>query len=101
MTTDKSNPPAPMVTDNVDRQRFELRLDDFVAFIAYTKSGDRISFDHTEVPRELGGRGVGGRLAQGALELARAQGLKVIPRCTFIAGYLQKHAEFAALVARD
>ena len=100
MTAEQSNPSAPSVTDNAERQRYELRLDDSVAFIAYTKSGDRISFDHTEVPRELGGRGAGSRLAQGALELARAQGLKVIPRCTYIAGYLQKHPEFAALVAR-
>jgi len=95
------NSPAATVVDRAERQRFELQVDDSVAFIAYTKSGDRISFDHTEVPPELGGRGVGSRLAQGALELARTQALKVIPRCRFIAEYIQRHPEFAGLVVRD
>jgi predicted GNAT family acetyltransferase len=87
------------VTDNVARQRYELQVDGNVAFITYTKDGHQVSFDHTEVPPELGGRGVGSRLARGALELARGQGLKVVPRCSFIAGFVQRHPEFAALMA--
>ena len=44
---------------------------------------------------------MGGRLAKAALEHAAAQGLKVIPRCSFIAGYIARHPEFADLVAPD
>jgi predicted GNAT family acetyltransferase len=58
-----------------------------------------ITFTHTLVPKELEGRGIGSKLARGALDAARAQGLKVVPKCPFIAGYIGKHAEYADLVA--
>jgi predicted GNAT family acetyltransferase len=34
---------------------------------------------------------------QGALELIRADGLKVVAGCGFVADYLTKHPEFADL----
>ena len=37
-------------------------------------------------------------LVRGALELARAQGYKVIPRCSFITAFIRKHPEFQDLV---
>jgi predicted GNAT family acetyltransferase len=51
------------------------------------------------VPKELSGQGVGTRLARGALEQARARGLKVVPKCPFIAGFIGKNPEFAELLA--
>ena len=56
-----------------------------------------ITFVHTVVPTELSGRGVGSQLAHGALEAARAQRLKVVAECPFIAAYIAKHPEFADL----
>ncbi len=52
---------------------------------------------HTEVPKELGGKGIGSALARGLLDIARAQGLKVVPKCPFVAGYIGKHPEYADL----
>jgi predicted GNAT family acetyltransferase len=49
---------------------------------------------HTEVPRELGGKGVGSTLARGVLEAARARGLKVVVQCDFVRAYMNKHPEF-------
>jgi predicted GNAT family acetyltransferase len=37
---------------------------------------------------------------QGALEMIRADGLKVVAGCGFVVDYLDKHPEFADLVAR-
>jgi len=53
---------------------------------------------HTEVPKELGGRGVGSILAKAVLENIRAHGLKVEVRCEFVAGYIKKHPEFGSLL---
>ncbi len=39
------------------------------------------------------------RLARGALEAARAEGLKVVPRCSFVSAYLGRHPEFNDLLA--
>lgn len=85
--------------NNKAKSRFELDIDDHVAFVEYTLSPGTIALTHTEVPKELGGRGVGSILAKAVLENVRGQGLKVDPRCDFIAGYIRKHPEFAELVA--
>jgi uncharacterized protein len=53
---------------------------------------------HTETPRALRGRGIASELVQGALELIRADGLKVVAGCGFVVDYLRKHPEYADLV---
>jgi predicted GNAT family acetyltransferase len=85
------------VRDNPGKNRFELELDGQVAFSEYTRDGATLTIRHTEVPRALGGKGVGSALVGGLLELVRAQGLKVRARCPFVAGYMDKHPEYADL----
>lgn len=87
------------VTDNPAAGRFELAVDGAVAFAAYRVRDGHLIFTHTEVPESLSGRGVGSRLAKGALDLARARGLPVVAQCAFIAGYIGKHQEYADLLA--
>jgi len=87
------------VRNNAELNRFELEVEGHLAVAYYRPSPGVITFTHTEVPSELGGRGVGSRLVKGALELARAQGLKVASRCPFVSAYLSRHPEFNDLLA--
>jgi uncharacterized protein len=57
-----------------------------------------ITFTHTEVPPALEGHGIGSALVRGALDAARAQGLKVVAKCPFVSAYIAKHPEFADLL---
>jgi predicted GNAT family acetyltransferase len=36
---------------------------------------------------------------RGLLDLVRAEGAKVRPRCPFVRGYIEKHPEYADLLA--
>lgn len=81
------------VRDNKAEHRFELEVDGHTAYAYYTLEPGVITFTHTEVPPALGGQGVGSRLAKGALDLVRAQKLKVVAKCPFIAAYMGKHPE--------
>lgn len=85
------------VTDNRGESRFELATDAGPAIAAYEVDGDTITFTHTVVPDAAEGQGVGGRLVAGALAQARARGLKVVPACSFVAAYVQRHPEAATL----
>jgi predicted GNAT family acetyltransferase len=46
----------------------------------------------------LSGHGIGSELVRGALEAARARGLKVVPKCPFVAAYMAKHPQFNDLL---
>ncbi|MBX3553047.1 MAG: N-acetyltransferase [Pseudolabrys sp.] len=87
------------VRDNPARHRFELEVDGHLAIAVYSLAPGVITFIHTEVPDALAGRGIGSRLAKGALAQVRARGLKVVPRCPFIRGYIEKHPEWQDLLA--
>jgi predicted GNAT family acetyltransferase len=89
---------SDQVRDNAARHRFELDADGHTAVAHYSLAPGAITFTHTEVPAALGGRGIGSQLARGALEQARARGLKVVAQCPFIAGYIAKHPEYGALL---
>jgi predicted GNAT family acetyltransferase len=85
--------------NNKSKNRFELEIDDYLAFVDYEVSPGSIALVHTEVPKELGGRGVGSILAKAVLENVRAQGIKCDPQCEFLAAYIKKHPEFSGLVS--
>jgi predicted GNAT family acetyltransferase len=86
------------VHDNSAAQRYEMDVAGKIAFVTYRRSPGVVTLLHAEVPPELSRRGLGAQLARGALELVRAQGCKVIPRCSFIASYLTRHPEYQGLL---
>jgi hypothetical protein len=85
------------VRDNTERHRFELDTDGHVAFSNYKRTEGLLTIMHTEVPKELEGRGIGSTLVRGLLDIARAQGLKVNAVCPFVKAYLDRHSEYADL----
>ncbi len=87
------------VHDNPALNRFELEVDGVIAFSEYRHKPGVVTFIHTLVPDELGGKGVGSKLARGALDMVRARGEKVIAKCPFIAAFIKKHAEYQDLLA--
>ncbi len=87
------------IRDNKELRRYELEKDGKLAFVKYARRPGIITFIHNEVPKELSGHGVGTTLARGVLDIARANGDKVIPLCPFIADYMRKHEELQDLLA--
>jgi uncharacterized protein len=88
---------AESVRDNKALSRFELDVEGMVAFANYRLARSTVIITHTETPRALRGRGIASALVQGALELIRADGSKVVAGCGFVVDYLRKHPEFADL----
>ena len=86
------------VVNNKAHHRYELIVDGHLAASYYAISGNVITFIHTEVPPELGGKGIGSKLIKGALDQVRADGLKVIAQCPFVKAYIEKHPDYADLL---
>ena len=91
----------PQVKDNPATGRFEMTSGESTAFVEYRRAGDRIALLHTEVPQALSGQGVGSKLVRGTLDAARTEGLKVVPRCGFVAAYIERHPEYRDLLADE
>jgi uncharacterized protein len=92
--------PAPSATDddisvvdNPTRSRYEARLGERVLGVVdyRLEPNAGIVLVHTEVQPDAEGKGVGSRLAKGALEDVRARGLKLTVVCPFIGAYLKRH----------
>ena len=62
------------------------------------KDGARVA-EHTIVPKEIGGRGVAGKLVDALIADAREQGFKVKTVCSYVVAAFDKHPEWADLRA--
>ncbi len=89
---------SDVVVNNTAKHRYELTVEGHLAATYYKLADGVITFVHTEVPPELGGKGVGSRLVKGALDQVRADGLKVIAECEFVKGWIGKHPDYADLL---
>jgi predicted GNAT family acetyltransferase len=87
------------VVNNPAKHRYELSVEGHLAATYYAISGGVITFIHTEVPPELGGKGIGSKLIRGALDQVRADGLKVIAQCPFVKAFIDKNAAYQDLLA--
>jgi uncharacterized protein len=88
------------VINNRSQHRYELAADGHVAATNYELGDGVITFVHTEVPPELGGKGIGSKLVKGALDQVRADGSKVIAECEFVKGYIAKHPEYGDILKK-
>jgi len=88
------------VTDNAARSRYELAIEGSIAFIDYQRSGNVRVLTHAEVPPALRGLGVAATLTAGALDLVRAQGERVQPRCSYVADFIARNAHYQDLLAK-
>ncbi len=89
------------LSNDPDASRYEARIDgEVVAFADYRMTDSGIEFPHTVVDQRMNGRGVGSALVRFALDDVRARGLgPVHARCWFVAGWIERHPEYADLLS--
>ena len=89
------------IVDSPERRRYEARLGDrVVGWVEYGDRDGRRALVHTEVDPEMEGRGIGSRLAAGALEDVRRRGVRALVLCPFISSYLDRHHQYDDFVDR-
>ena len=101
--------------DNEERHQYEFHIERYVPRIEYIKNKDGVIYlTHTEVPMELGGKGIGSQLVEKVLRILKIflmmwicshpnfekKDLRLVPLCPFVAGYIQKHPDWKRIVMR-
>ncbi|MEO9229735.1 MAG: GNAT family N-acetyltransferase [Devosia sp.] len=89
------------VVDNAEHRRFEVEVDDELAYAKYRLQGQTIRFLHTFVPEVLRGRGIATQLILAALDSSRSRGLAVVPRCPLFRNYMARHRESQDLLSAE
>lgn len=94
---------APTIRHREDASRFEAALDGARGVLHYQRSGSgaaaSLVIPAVVVDPAIAGRGVAGALTRAALDWARSEGLRVEPVCPYVAAWMQRHPEYAALRA--
>jgi uncharacterized protein len=89
------------VRHNAAENRFEMEADGQLSVADYTRRDGEMVMTHTFVPSTLRGRGIAEKLVRAALEHARAEKLKVVPACSYVATFIERHAEFQSLLGKQ
>lgn len=88
-----------VVRHNSPEHRFEATVGGMLCVADYDLHDGEIVFTHTYVPPELRGRGIAEKLVRTALDFAREERLRVIPACSYVAVFIQRHREYAPLTS--
>lgn len=93
-------PALPIQHDGTAR-RFGVVVEGHACELTYRLAQQVMTITHTWVPEPVAGRGIAAQLTRAALDLARAQGWKVIPACSYARVYIARHPDEADLLARE
>jgi hypothetical protein len=92
--------PGPGITLNAKSQRFESKVDGLLCRCDYRMHGNTMMLVHTEVPPQLEGRGIASLLVRAAFDHARQNGMDVLPVCSYVRTWVERHPEVSPLLAR-
>lgn len=85
----------------VTKSRFEIVQDGKTSYLEFETDGHGwMTIWHTEVPRELRGKGIGLELVASAFQYAQENSLQVDVICPVAKKFLEKHPGFRALVGK-
>lgn len=87
------------VRHDAEAHRFEAVVDGHLSVCEYEITGTKMVFTHTLVPSALQGRGIAEILVRAGLAEARAKGCRVVPACSYVAKFVERHAEYRDVVA--
>lgn len=91
---------VPVIHD-VARQQFELRTAEGLATVTYRHEGEFVVIDHTWVPPQARGQGVAAAVVRAVLDEAERLGWAIVPRCPYVASYIDRNPEFKHLLGHS
>ncbi|WP_134091529.1 GNAT family N-acetyltransferase [Olivibacter sp. XZL3] len=86
------------LTKNTANSRFELLVEDQQPFIEYKERNKKVYLIHTEVPKELEGKGVGAALIEKTLTYLDQNGYKLVALCPAVVAFIRRHPEWKRLL---
>lgn len=87
------------VLHNITARRFEVIIDNLTSVVTYSPEPDGcLRITHTEVPKQLEGKGIATSLTKAILNYAKENSLKIDPICPYTKAYIERNPEYKELV---
>lgn len=88
------------VFDRPEQNRYEVTSAGTLAgFLTYRAGAGRLDLVHTEILPEYEGQGLAAQLVARALDDVRPSGRRIVPSCSYVAKFVQRHPQYEDLVA--
>ena len=84
---------------DIEQNRFVSFIEGYEAVVEYTLKDSVIDLYRTFTPPEMRGKGIAGKIVKYALEYAKENNFKVIPTCSYVRGYIERHENYKELLA--
>ncbi|WP_435083914.1 GNAT family N-acetyltransferase [Gordonia hongkongensis] len=69
--------------------------DEIVGYLDYVSEPYQVVITHTVIREQFSGHGYAGQLVQAVLEDIRRGGKQVVPVCSYVQRFIERHPEFA------
>lgn len=76
---------------------FVIKIDDSSSYVAYSISDGIMDLYTTYTPPQLRGRGLAEKVVRAALDYAKENNLKVLPSCSYVRVFIERHPEYKSL----
>lgn len=88
------------IFDKTAARRWEVWVSDELAgLLDYRAEDDRVAFVHAEIYPRFEGRGLATEMVKMALDAVIADGKQIVPRCPFVADFIDDNPDYAEHVA--
>ena len=86
------------IKHDIDNQKFSVVIDGLESHLEYIKNNQILNVIHTYVPSFLRGRGIAAKLVEAVIEYAKSNNFRIIPSCSYVKVYFDRHSENKSLL---
>ena len=84
------------IFDKTAARRWETWVgDDLAGLLDYRVDGDRVAFVHAEIYPRFEAQGLATRMVKSALDAVIADGRQIVPKCRFVAEFIDENPSYA------
>ncbi|CAM4407225.1 GNAT family N-acetyltransferase [Vibrio agarivorans] len=89
-----------MLVNDKENREYQITLEGpYVALAKYSLDSNVMTIHSTRVPDEVQGKGYGKVMMEAILPDVEQHGYKVIPACSYVAHYINRHPQWQHLLA--
>lgn len=85
------------VIHDIDNSSFVIKIDNAASYVSYSLNGSIMELYTTYTPPQLRGKGLAEKVVRAALDYAKENQLKIVPTCSYVRVFLERHPEYKSL----